>query len=304
MLGRMHLEGLGTPRNARKAVDWFERLALARNVNAHKLRFNHLKPTLASGGVEARILLANLHADEKSELHDPKKARYWYGRAEEVNYVPARYVVATMLERGYGGSVDVAKALKLYRDAAEHGYAPAQYRLADMYANGTHVQRDPAEAFRWYEQVAFHPLPGPNKMDARYALAQFYDRCEGTQRDTAKALALYRLAAVGGHAGAINALATYFYAGELVQRDQELSRKLFLAGAERGHGEAMVNAGAMLYQGEGGGRDPVTAYVWLYLANKLGNARAPKALASLEKVLSAEQRSQASALLGSAATPR
>jgi hypothetical protein len=302
MLGKMHLAGEGTERDVNQAVKWLDRVALERGANRLTVRFQHRMPHFAPPAVEARVRLGNLYVKGDGVEKDPAEARYWYKKANENDYIPARYVYARMLETGYGGSADLDKAVKLYKDAAEHGYAPAQYRLAELYAAGEGVERNLALAFQWFQQAAINPAPDHNQARAQAALAEMYDRGEGVAADPAKALGWYKKAAVAGHPVALNALATYFYKGEMVQADQELSRSLFLQAAVRGNPEAMVNGAAMAYRGEGGARNPVQAYALLALASKMGNKGAEQSLAAIAPTLSADEKARAEALL--ADTPK
>jgi TPR repeat protein len=169
-----------------------------------------------------------------------------------------------------------------------------------VYDDGALVARDEAQALAWYQQSAFNPRPDDKRPHALLALARKYDAgggATGGKADPAKALAYYKSAAVAGHPAAQNALATYFYEGSQVKQDLGLARKLFLAAAQQGDSEAMKNAGVMLFKGEGGGADLLQSYVWLRLAERLGDAQAPAMAKLVEKRLSAEQRTQAEAVL-------
>ena len=62
-----------------------------------------------------------------------------------------------------------------------------------------------------------------------FAAARMYDLGEGLPLDQGRAIALYKDAALKGHADAQNALATYFYNGQLLKQDLATARKLFQA---------------------------------------------------------------------------
>ncbi len=292
-IGTMYHAGLGTPVDTQQAIGWFGKVANARLTKEQYAVYNPKDPHRATPRIEAQLRLAQLYLAGDGVPADAAQARKWYKEADKLNYIPARFMLGRMLLTGQGGAKDVAGALALINDAAEHGYVAAQWTLAKHYgAAGDH-----ANALVWAQQTAFNPVPGLNKPHAQLKLARFYDQGVGVKADPARALAFYKLAAVAGHPDAQNALATYFYEGQLVGKDLAVGRKLFVAAAAQGQRDAMVNAGVMLFKGEGGVADLVQAYVWLKLAEQLGDARAPAMAALVEKRLTPEQRGQADAVL-------
>lgn len=297
MIGDMYLHGQGTPANPGEAAAWYTKLANEREKKDDRANYDPKAPEKSTPKVDAYVRLARLYMEGLGVSKDPKAARTQYQKAEELGFIPGRYALGRMHLTGFGGPVDVHKGLALLLDAAEHGYAPAQWTLARVYDDGKLVPRDAAKALEWYQQSAFNPRADDKKPHALLALARMYDTGKGVKADPAKALAYYKSAAVAGHPAAQNALATYFYEGGQVKQDLALARKLFIAAASQGDGDAMKNAGVMLFKGEGGGADLVQSYVWLRLAEQVGDAQAPAMAKLVETRLTAEQRVQADAVL-------
>ena len=297
MVGDMYLQGQGTGANPAEAAAWYTKLAGERRKDADMSIYDPKKPEASTPKADAHLRLARLYLEGVGVAKDPKAARVQYQRADELNFIPARHMLGRMLLMGYGGPADVEGAIKLLINAGEHGYAPSQWTLARVYDAGTGVARDPARAFAWYGKAAFNPAPDDRRPHALVALARMLDTGDGAPADQAKALAMYKAAAIAGHPAAQNALATYFYEGGPVAKDAALARKLFIAAANQGDRDAMTNAGVMLFKGEGGGADPVQSYIWLRLAERLGNTGATAMAKLVEKRLTAQQREQAEAVL-------
>jgi localization factor PodJL len=61
----------------------------------------------------------------------------------------AQFLLAEMFEKGEGGPVDAASAVKYYEPAANYGVAQAQYRLGLLLASD-HSNRDSlVSAYKW-----------------------------------------------------------------------------------------------------------------------------------------------------------
>ena len=297
MLGDMYLNGEGVKPDLAQAAAWYTRLANARTVPAHMAAYNPASPEAAPPRVQAQLRLAGMAMQGAGVPKDAAAARRYYADAERLNYIPARYTLGRMLLGGVGGDANPREGERLLASAAEYGYAPAQWALARAYDEGGALARDGAKALGWYQQAAFNLKPDSHKPHALLALARMYDQGGAGAPDPAKALAFYKASAVAGHPEAQNALATYFYEGNQVAKDLAIARKLFIAAASQGQADAMANAGVMLFKGEGGAADPVQSYVWLRLAEKVGNQQAAPMAALVARRLTEAQRSQAEAVL-------
>ena len=104
------------------------------------------------------------HLDSQSilgEIYDrqgnAKETFYWWNRAAQDGYIPARNQLA--MKFYYGGSIfgretgwnqDYRSAYAIWIEDALMGHAPAQFMVAEMYHQGQAVTQDYAEAWAWF----------------------------------------------------------------------------------------------------------------------------------------------------------
>lgn len=294
MLGRIHLLGLGTPKDTKQALTWFRKITDGRyDPVADRMRFDPRSPDQLTVRVDAAMMLAKVYMTGQGTGKNPAEARRWYAKALDFGFTPAANVLGQAALIGYGGEKSSRQAFELFKQAAEQGYVPAEYELAKLYYNGAEgVPRELPRAGAWFLEAA-----KAGHVDAAFSAARMYDLGEGLPLDQSRAIVLYKEAALKGHADAQNALATYFYNGQLLAQDLATARKLFQAAATRGQADAMFNLGVMLSRAEGGPKDLGTAYVWFTLAKASGHEQAPAALGAIEPLLQPEDRARADAIL-------
>jgi ankyrin repeat protein len=89
-----------------------------------------LQQLAEAGDVEARYQLATLYRSGQGVPQDLEKAAIWAARAAIDHHAGARYLLASLCERGVGCDALQQQQLsaQLYQQAAEEGYAPAQQR--------------------------------------------------------------------------------------------------------------------------------------------------------------------------------
>jgi TPR repeat protein len=296
MLARLHMYGLGTPRDTQKAIGWLRKVAGDRfDPSRDRLRFDPAQPQLMNERIEASFMLARIHERGLGVTKDQAQARNWYAKAAEFGFVPALDTLGRGWLSGMGGTRrpgDAAKGLAYLKQAAEAGYVPAQYHLGTAYYTGDAGVRDLALAGAWFAAAAKAGHPG-----ALFAVGRMYDLGEGVPADQKRAVVYYKEAALKGDRDAQFALGTFFYAGETVPRDVATARKLFDAAARQGQADAMFNLGAMAASGEGGPKDLAQAYVWFSLADAAGYQGAQAALKSVSPKLTAQEHARAEAIL-------
>jgi TPR repeat protein len=294
MLARMHMAGLGTAKDADKAVQWLREVADGRfDPLRDRMRFNPKQPHAMNERVEATMMLARIHERGLSVARDPAQARKWYAKAVDAGFVPALDILGQGFLTGRLGEKNAGKAIGYFRDAAEAGYSPSAYKLGKLYYNGdAGTPRDLKLAGAWFEAAAKRGHPG-----ALFAAGRMIDLGEGAQADPKKAVVYYKEAAVKGDADAEFALGTYFYNGEIVEKNLVTARKLFDAAARQGQADGMFNLAAMELNGEGGAKDLVMAYVWLRLAKQAGHQGADQALKAVAPQLNKAEQSKADAIL-------
>ncbi len=87
---------------------------------------------------------------------DSENTRYWWSKASESGYQPARNLLA--LKYFYGGTVlgaekgwgqDYSKAYKIWHKDAEQGIATSQFMIGVMYQQGLGVEKNLAESYFW-----------------------------------------------------------------------------------------------------------------------------------------------------------
>jgi TPR repeat protein len=293
MLARLHMYGLGTPKDTQKAIGWLRKVADDRfDPSRDRMRFDPAHAQLMNERIEASFMLARIYERGLGVPKDPAQALKWYAKAADFGFVPALDTLGRAWLSGAGGAPDAAKGLAYLKEAGEAGYVPAQYHLGTAYYSGDAGTRDLKLAGAWFAQAARAGHPG-----ALFAAGRMLDLGEGVAPDQTRAVVYYKEAALKGDRDAQFALATFFYNGEAVPKDVVTARKLFDAAARQGQADAMFNMGAMAASGEGGPKDLALAYVWFSLADAAGYQGAQAALKSVAPLLSAQEHARAEAIL-------
>jgi TPR repeat protein len=296
-LAKMHLYGMGTPKDTKEAVRWLRQVTDSRyDPSADRLQFDPKHPEQMNDRVEAAFMLARIYERGIGTAKDPAEAKKWYAKAADFGFVPAQNILGQAWLAGYGGQQDPRKALSYLQTAAQEGFVTAQYNLAKLYYSGeTGVPRDLNQAGAWFTAAAKAGHAG-----ALFAAGRMYDLGEGVPADQKRAIVYYKEAAVKGDRDARFALGTFFYDGEMVPKDLATARRLFDAAAKQGQVDAMFNLGAMETNGEGGPKDLAMAYVWFSLAKSAGHASADAALKAVAPKLAPQDRAKADAILNPA----
>ena len=111
--------------------------------------------------------------------------------------------------------------------------------------------------------------------DADFMLAQLYQfGVDGTEKDPGEAATLYREAASGGNANANYGLAQLYFEGQGVPRDPQRGVELLRSAAEAGNPQAAQNLGALYEAGNHLPRDQREAARWFEAAANAGVASA------------------------------
>lgn len=298
MAGKISIFALGDPSNVAAGLVWLKKAAeipFDRQVSTPI--FDPDEPDRNTAIGEASLILARLYQTGYGSIaKDPAASRKWFQRAAYVGHVPAAKVLGDIYYLGAETPRDLKKAFKYYQEAATLAYAPAQYALGEMYLAGEHGgPPDLAKGLAWCNEAAKREHP-----EALYVMAQAYDTGEGLARDPARALGLYKIAALRGSRAAKTALGSYFYQGDILSRDPVLARRWFEQAATEGDADAMFNLGAMMMNGEGGAVDRTRAWVWLKIAQAGAHPGASAAVSVLEGRMTEQEKTAAVLLL----TPR
>jgi hypothetical protein len=190
--------------------------------------------------VLAQRNLANLY-DQNEQVRDYEQAVTWCRKAAEQGDSLSEYLMGTFYEAGTGVPQDYGTAAAWYRKAEARGCTQAMFALGEMSAYGRGVPRDMYQAIAWHRKAAQKKY-GPSlyaggklyemngNMDkaltwymigvelaekgAMNALADCYARGKGVERDVAKAIDLYTVAAALRHEGALKSLVGHAKGGD------------------------------------------------------------------------------------------
>ena len=194
LVGLMHRDGLGVPRDIPQAQRWL-RLAAEQGYEGARFVLGEIElvdgsasepasPTRPLGRADPAPTVAPAVTPpapepqakppaESESRPEPRPAprttspepspstagpltgrAHWLEVAANQGNRRAQYDLARLYESGRGAPRDMAKALAWYREAAEREHVSAQLRLATLLAEGQSVPADLAEASRWYRAAA------------------------------------------------------------------------------------------------------------------------------------------------------
>ena len=137
LLGLMYLNGLGTPRDADRAADWFRRTGL------------FLAPFDArEWGINVELILG-----DRSVPEELKKEIAWFDAVERSDPENV-YATALRMRDGVGPAKDCRIAEHWLSKAASQGHVEAQYEYANWLIDGTCVERNESSARNWLKKAA------------------------------------------------------------------------------------------------------------------------------------------------------
>ncbi|MEM9750503.1 MAG: SEL1-like repeat protein [Pseudomonadota bacterium] len=243
LLGHLHQQGLGAPKNLAEAIEHF---VIAAN----------------DGQVDAQFSIGAL-ARTGYKLGDtiyepePALARGWLELAAAKGHSLAQYELATMMAQGEGGKRDYEAAADLWESAANGGVVAAQTELGGAFVTGRGRTQDFAKAALWFSQAAEADDP-----DAMYNLALLYDSGMGVEQNPDEAARWLETAAAAGLPEAQTSLGLLAYQGRGVARSLTRAADLISQGAKNGDGEGQYLYAVLLAKGEGLDRDYEEAFRW------------------------------------------
>lgn len=127
--------GLGVPKNAAEALNWFRKAA-------------------DQGYRDAQVAMGWMYEHGEGVPKDDQLSFAWYRKAADQGYAPAQYAVGQMYSEGRGVTKDDKAAAEWFRKGAEQGNPLAESNLAWCYENGRGVPKDLATAIAWYKKAA------------------------------------------------------------------------------------------------------------------------------------------------------
>jgi uncharacterized protein len=190
MLGEIHEQGWGTPKNLKVAAEWREKAA-------------------NRGDNQAQLKLAKMYLNGEGVEKDLQKAEYWLNRADIEGNSDARVLLAKLYRERGDAKGSRALADRWLAKAATQGYenATTLFRLIE------HLGFQADET--WHHRLPdLHRLAEDGDHEAQYDLAVRYEEGHsGETRNVALALQWFERAAEGGNVMAMRKLSGIYEQG-------------------------------------------------------------------------------------------
>lgn len=210
------LEGLGTPKNEKRAIESLERAAALNNVNAIRCLLMHnyfgdeskyektmqkLIKMAADGDNEAQFTLGNYYQygfdiDETGKrwninfAHNPQFAEHWYKlAAEQGNSRALLELGEKYIDKDSGFTYDLEKGEQYLIEAANSGMSSAASALHSLYKYELY---DEQKALYWAEYLVVRQ----NMESLAFDVAEAYYNGEGTNKNLSKTAEFYNIAAI------------------------------------------------------------------------------------------------------------
>lgn len=175
LVGELYANGLGVPRDDKKAAEWY-RLAAAR------------------GNADAMFALAMFRLEGRDGPRNREKSAKWLAAAAKLGDPIACYDLALLYMEGELFPRNFTRAAQLLRVAAQAGNPEAQYALGTLYERGSGVPKDMREAVHLF---ALASLADQTDAEVEYAIALFNGN--GVARNQKLAAKIFRQAALKGN---------------------------------------------------------------------------------------------------------
>lgn len=232
----------------------------------YQTAYNLALPRAEAGDRAAQTLVAELLTRGLGISIDAKAAAGWYEKAAAQGVPEAQFQLALLKIDGKYVAKDEKAAIDLMRKAADAGNPLAQFNLAQLY-----VQRDAGPtgfglALPYYEKAAATGLP-----DAQYAMAQIrMTGVDGKPADLVKAREFLTAAAKQGFDTAALDLGTWMVEGRGGERNAKEGFAWLKRTAEGGNVAAMNRVAKLYMQGIGTDPNSIDAAAWYILARRAG----------------------------------
>lgn len=203
-----------------------------------------------------------------------------------------QYMLANCYLYGDGVSVDSIKAVEWYNKSSRQSYVKAQLKLAEMYSESkivmelktvlslfTELEKNNTLSDEYRQEISSKIIPileqlvDSSDTKAIRELASRYADGEGTEKNTQKALNLYRMAAENNDSKSCIELGIYYECGILGNPfthavdssaiDYKEAFKWYKRGAELGETGVMHTLYVFYNEGRGVPKDTVEAQKWL-----------------------------------------
>ncbi|MBT6801290.1 MAG: SEL1-like repeat protein [Rhodospirillales bacterium] len=133
-LGMALIEGKGTGKNLKGAIQWIEAAAVR-------------------GYTRAQHRLGLLHAKGTGVALNPVQAFFWHQSAADQGFADSQYRLGLLYANGEGVVKSHVLARQWFQKAAGKGHADAMFNLGRSYALGQDTPKDPQKARTWYAKA-------------------------------------------------------------------------------------------------------------------------------------------------------
>jgi TPR repeat protein len=222
MLARMHLDGLGTAKDAARAIAWLEKV--------DDKPYDPARTDLLAPRIDAAFMLARVYDEGIGIPRDADKARAWYEKAAGYGYAPAQFLLGRAYYAGDGAPRDLKRAGAYFEAAARAGVPAALFAAGRMVDLGEGVPANPAQAIVYYKEAA---LKGDR--DARFALGTYFYSGDVVGKDLATARRWFAAAARQGQPDAMFNLGVMAAHGEGGAQDPVMAYVMFDLARQAGH---------------------------------------------------------------------
>ncbi|HEY9159550.1 MAG TPA: tetratricopeptide repeat protein [Desulfomonilia bacterium] len=215
------------------------------------------------GDVFAQYELAKKYHEGIGVDKDIRKAFNLYLKAAEHGHVEAQFITATFFDKGCAGiEPNNDEAYKWYLKAASQGHARAQFEVSsDRWGSTISKMQIDGDSISFSSSGSEHvPSKAPYP---REKLERLMNQAED------------------GDVDAQYDLGIRYYSGDGVEKDHAKAVKWFTMAAEQDDAQAQFNLGIMYGRGEGAGKDINTSMQWLRKAAEQGHAEAVSMLSKM-----------------------
>jgi len=245
------------------------------------------------GHVDATVSLGVLYQNGTGVTQDYTRALDLYRSPAAEGHARALNNLGLLYVRGTGVAQDYVRAASLFAAAAEQGLPTAMTNLSVMYGNGFGVEQSDAQAADWERRASQQRQTGLLRPTTAAPLCSFDPRLSPPPQDPTTAALLLR-AATGG-----DPVAQFLRGWQLCNHPDASAQTLrqagvwFRAAAAKGHGPSMANLGWLYLRGQGLPQDYMLGYMWLTLAQSVGQPLTLEDSASLRQQMTAAQINEA-----------
>jgi TPR repeat protein len=215
------------------------------------------------GDVFAQYELAKKYHEGFGVDKDIRKAFSWYLKAAEHGHVEAQFITATFFDKGgIGIDTNHAEAYKWYLKAASQGNTKAQFEISSD---------------RWNDAIPKVQIDGDSISFASSGTEHAPNKTPYPKEKLEKLMNQ----AEDGDVDAQYDLGIRYYSGDGVEKDHAKAVKWFTMAAEHDDAQAQFNLGIMYGRGEGADKNINTSMQWLKKAAEQGHAEAVNMLSKM-----------------------